>query len=55
MYTPRDVNDHLRSGKSSSSTDDVDVNVDEDVSVWFSNIEEDENADKVCIFLQSCP
>ena len=47
---PRDVNDHLRSGKRSSSTDDVD----EDVSVWISNIEEDENADKVCIFLQSC-
>ena len=27
---PRDVNDHLRSGKSSSSTDNEDMNVDAD-------------------------
>ena len=33
MYTPRDVNDHLRSGKSSSSTDNVDMNVNMDADV----------------------
>ena len=40
MYTPRDVNDHLRSGKSSSSTDNVDINVDVDVDV---NVIDDAN------------
>ena len=44
---PRNVNDHLRSGKSSSSADDVNVDMDADVDVRVSNIKEDENADKV--------